>query len=286
MASFAKYLEFNGPAFVWGILVFLLSVAAPATAGMNPASLNFPRVTTVFGGTYDNGSYSAMCVACHTRSPSANPAATSLDNGSHFTFGGSGLATEPSKYSAEKLTVWLTTGGLSKYGLPGGNVNNVGVTGEMICESCHSMKYNTGKGKLLALDNAATDPSALCEGCHARTGPGHHPLTGEASSIYGRLISNVDNLFVRNPPTPESEATYPASDGVNCRSCHKPHDAQTKTGARILKRGYKTFSNPGDPVNGLGATGLERQFDIGPTGTPRLVTDYTPLCDACHKETQ
>ncbi len=279
MRPFANSPGGTGAILLRTVFVFLFVFrAAPASGGMNPATLNFPRVTTVLGGgAYDNGNYSAMCVACHTRSPSANPAVTTLDNGSHFIFGGAGLSTDSSKYSLELLTVW-PSGGRSKYGRPGANTNNVGTAGEMICESCHSMKYNAGKGKLLVLDNATSDPSALCEGCHSRTGPWHHVMTGEMSSLDGQPLSTLESLFVRASPVAQSEATYPAANAINCRSCHKPHDAQTRAGARILKRGYR--DTDGGPVSGTGVTGLERSVD---NGGNRVVTDFEPLCNGCHK---
>ncbi len=277
MTSFAKLPGFAEASVLLAVVGILVFRGVPASAGMNAATLNFPRVTTVFGGTYDNGAYSAMCVACHGRSPSGNPAATALDNGSHFVFGGSAVATDPSKYSIEKLTVWPTNG-YSKYGRPGSSVNAVGESGEMICESCHSMKRNAGKGKVLAADNSTTDPSALCEGCHARTGPGHHIMTGETSSVTGLALSTLESLSVRATPVVQSEATYPAANAVNCRSCHKPHDAQTQAGARILKRGFR--DTDGGAVTGAGVTGLERTVD---NGGNRVVTDFEPLCNGCHK---
>jgi len=267
------------------LLLALIASATGATAGMNPVSLGLPRVTTVFGGTYDNNSYSAVCVACHTRNPSARtPDAAGL--GSHFIFGGTGLLT--GNTGVEKLTAWVT-GGLSKYGKTGDNVNVVGTTGEMICESCHNMLRNNGRSKVLASDNEATDPSALCEGCHARTGAGHHILTPspptypETSTLHAGTLSSADSYYVRNIPLAGSEVTYPPipANAINCRSCHKPHDAQTQAGARILKRGYRTGDNAA--VQGDGVTGMERTTEnsINP-GTP-IVKDFEPLCNACHK---
>lgn len=268
----------------WTITVALalIIVAGVATAGMNPARSGLPRVTTVFGGSYDNNNYSAVCVVCHTRNPSARTSDTT-GLGSHFIFGGAGLLT--GNTGAEKLTAWSGTGGsggLSRYGKTGDNVNVTGVTGEMICESCHNMLRNTGVNKLLANDNETTDPSALCEGCHARTGPGHHLMTGETGTIPPvHALSTADDIFVRNSPLAGSEVTYPASNAINCRSCHKPHDAQTQAGARILKRGYRTGDNAA--VQGDGVTGMERTTEnsINP-GTP-IVKDFEPLCNACHK---
>ena len=232
---------------------------------------------TVFGGTFDNNNYSAVCVACHTRNPSARTA-DPAGFGSHFIYGGAALLT--GNKGLEKLTPWIA-GGSSRYGRTGDNVNLVGAVGEMICESCHNMRLNSGPNKLLVNDNETTDPSALCEGCHARTGPGHHIMTGEASAFHPGVLSTADDFFVRNPPLAGSEAMYPVPDGVTCRSCHKAHDAQTQTGARILKRGYRT--GDGFAVQGDGVNGMERTTEnsVNP-GTP-IVKDFEPLCNACHK---
>lgn len=268
----------------WTVAIGLIIVAGAATAGINPANPSLPRVTTVFGGSYDNNSYSAVCVACHTRNASARTL-NAAGLGSHFIFGGAGLLT--GNTGVERLTVWDgpgESGGLSRYGKTGDNVNVTGVAGEMICESCHNMLRNTGVNKLLANDNETTDPSALCEGCHARTGPGHHLMTGETGTIPPiHALSTADDISVRNPPLAGSGVTYPPSpaNAINCRSCHKPHDAQTQTGARILKRGYRTTDNAA--VQGDGVNGMERTTEnsINP-GTP-IVKDFEPLCNACHK---
>ena len=262
----------------WTVTVALIIVAGVATAGINPANPLLPTVTTVFGGSYDNNNYSAVCVVCHTRNPGARTPDTA-GLGSHFIYGGAGLLT--GNKGLENTMVW-PTGGFSRYGKTGDNVNVVGTTGEMICESCHNLLRNNGPNKLLANDNEATDPSALCEGCHARTGPGHHLMTGETGTIPPiHALSTADDIFVRNPPLAGSEATYPGPNLVNCRSCHKPHDAQTQTGARILKRGYRTGDNAA--VQGDGVNGMERTTEnsINP-GTP-IVKDFEPLCNACHK---
>jgi cytochrome c553 len=259
------------------VLLFGLASAPFAFAGINPANPGFPTVTTVFGNSYDNNFYSAVCVVCHTRNPSSRTPDTA-GLGSHFIYGGAGLLT--GNTGNEKLTAWAS-GGVSRYGKTGDNVNVAGVAGELICESCHNMLRNTGRNKLLANDNEATDPSALCEGCHAKTGAGHHLLTGEPSTLHPGNLSNADSYFVRNPPLAGSEVTYPGANAVNCRSCHKPHDAQTQTGARILKRGSRTTDNAA--VQGDGVNGMERTTEntINP-GTP-IVKDFEPLCNACHK---
>lgn len=282
----------------WTVALVLIAAAGAAMAGINPANPSLPTVTTVFGGSrsYDNNNYSAVCVACHTRNPSArttDPAGV----GSHFIYGGTGLTTDNT--GLEKVTEWPitvpgpgVTGGLSRYGRTGDNVNVVGTTGEMICESCHNLLKNSGINKLLAADNEVVDPSALCEGCHGRTGTGHHIMTPypptypETSTLHEGTLSTADSYFVRNPPLAGSEVTYPVSPAfpsskINCRSCHKPHDAQTQAGARILKRGYRTTDNAA--VQGDGVTGMERTRENTINPGTQILKDEGPLCNACHK---
>jgi hypothetical protein len=263
----------------WTVPLLLAAAAGVAAAAMNPANPGFPVVTTVFDRIYDNNNYSALCVACHTRNPGARTSG-GVGIGSHFIFGGAALATPGGKFTLEKLTPW-TTGAMSRYGRPGDNVSGVGVAGELICESCHIVLINTGPMKLVVNDNETTDPSPLCEGCHAKTGTGHHILTGEATTVDGTPLHNADSATVRNPPLPNSQVTYPGPNAVNCRSCHRPHDAVTQAGARILKPGAHAGDNTA--VSGDGVNGMERTTEnsINP-GTP-IVKDYEPLCNACHK---
>lgn len=257
-------------------LIAALAAAGPAAGGMNPGLPGFPRVD-LFGTTYDNNHYSSICVKCHQRNPSGTTP-DAAGGGSHFVYGGTGLGTGNTGW--EKLDAWNGTGGLSRYGRTGDNVSVTGTAGELICESCHSLRRNTGRGKIVVQDNGTTDPSALCEGCHGETSGVHHAMTGDTVSLYGRALSTSDSLFVRSVPLVNSEVTYPGANALNCRSCHKPHDAQTQTGARILKRGQE---EGGGAVQGAGATGIERQADIDNTGASHLVTDFSALCNSCHR---
>jgi hypothetical protein len=273
----------------WTVTFAMIIVAGAATAGINPANPGLPPVTTVFGGSYDNNNYSSVCVVCHTRNPSARTADTA-GLGSHFIYGGTGLLT--GNTGVEKLTAWPVItcdngvsscgAGMSKYGKTGDTVNVTGVTGEMICESCHNLLRNTGVNKILAVDNEAIDPSVLCEGCHVRTGPGHHIMTSESTTIPPiHTLSTADSYYVRNTPLAGSEVTYPAANTINCRSCHKAHDAQTQAGARILKRGYRTGDNAA--VQGDGVNGMERTTENSINPGTKILKDEVPLCNACHK---
>src|SRR5512145_351762 len=119
---------------------------------MNPANPGLPR-TSISGTWYDNNQYSAVCVKCHQR----NPSGYTQDNvglGSHFVFGGPSLRTANTAW--EKIDAW-PSGALSRYGAVNDNVSVVGVPGELICESCHSLRTNSGRAKLVVNDNVTTD---------------------------------------------------------------------------------------------------------------------------------
>lgn len=268
-------------AFLAPLLAFLLALLLPLSspAGIG-GSLGFPDVTTVYdGAVYPKNGYSALCVACHTRNPATRDSVPGTDyHGSHFVFGGATLATGNLPW--QKLDAWPGTGGLSRYGGLA-NLSQTGTAGELICESCHSLRANTGKNKLLVTDNATTDPSPLCEGCHGRTGAGHHVLTGDLSSTHAGVMNNTDSPFVRNPVLVGSEVTYSGTNGVNCRSCHVAHNGWTKAGARVLKRGYR--STDGSGVNGVAVSGVERASENPVTPGQSVVTDQEPLCNGCHK---
>ena len=82
-----------------------------------------------------------------------------------------------------------------------------------------------------------------------------------------------------------SEVYYPAANRLPCLSCHgNGHTGFPGTGARILRRGYsRSLTAPGTGVAGVDNTSIDRQYDIDPAGVSRLITNFTPLCDACHK---
>jgi hypothetical protein len=110
-------------------------------------------------------------------------------------------------------------------------------------------------------------------------------------------------------PVPESHATYPAANGLNCISCHTAHAAAEQTGARVLKPGYSTgagvyagkavnliYANnlpvPGDVMGNIKTwntvdlvPGIARQSDVTALfgAQYRLVINQDPLCEACHR---
>lgn len=286
------------------MLVALLPVVG--SAGMDPSNLGLPPVDNVYGlsGPVSQNGASAMCVACHTVVPV-------VGKGSHFVHQYTGGATRNTNNQAatERLNPWSDSGARSKYGNFGLPVTSVtGVNGELICESCHNLSTNVPGGNNLVessfpSDARPTQPSTLtgttttlCEGCHvAASLPGHHPMTGDATSD-GSILSTAGTPFTRPytdnndiPSGSSSEVIYPAADSVNCLSCHgNGHSGWNGTGARILRRGWAGATSvapaaPGAAVAGTAASGGERQFDKDPTGTNRLITNWQPLCDACHR---
>ena len=132
--------------------------------------------------------------------------------------------------------------------------------------------------------------------------PNHHPMTGEITSN-GTPLSTGDGPFTRgyvdnalqpdgtlyNMPTGStSEGFYPAPNRVVCLSCHaNGHSGRSGTGARLLRKGWAGAASgtpaPQTAVVGVAVTGVDRQYDKDQSGTNRLITNWQPLCDACHK---
>ncbi|PLX43720.1 MAG: hypothetical protein C0609_07555 [Deltaproteobacteria bacterium] len=278
-------------------------------------------ISTAYGIPLANNEASTMCVDCHTVEPVNNGGS----NGSHFVVhnagGAEGFRTTNNS-ALEYLGVWSSSGGSSKYASPAppdvGTLSVTGQTGEMICESCHNLLTNIAGGNNL-LAEYATEPSVLCEGCHAGEAdgtPNHHPLTGDlvgtdndVSGDHPLNITHITHLYAT--PVAGSEVAYPV-DGVetdlNCFACHKVHGGGKGTGARILRRGYSATSTfSGSPVNlvyydfnpqgtdyagtikewdtGTNFPGVDRQSDVeNDWGTSaRLVINQDPLCESCHR---
>ncbi|MHB8765126.1 MAG: hypothetical protein ACYDA8_12445 [Deferrisomatales bacterium] len=307
-------------ALLWGL--------APqgAAAGVNPADPGLPRALTPWGASLDGRNFSSLCVGCHTENPSARtsaPAAMAVGDtevmyrGSHFMrnrLDGVDRFTDPARAAPvasggwEKVTAWATAG-LSKYGVVATGQSVTGSAGELICESCHNLRMNGGRRLLLDVWSITSGEATLCSGCHAEiSGATHHPLGA---------VNNADRAGVRNPPTDaaggylktDGVRYYPPPHTVSCVSCHKPHDAWTATGARVLRRGasrvatlvgllerplnvvyYDNIPIAGGlrgqvitrkPAAVGAATGVHRNADMD--DGKRLVINADPLCDACHK---
>lgn len=292
------------------LVVALLGAAAgagivwPAQAAMNPSAPGLPAVDNVYGQSgIPNNQVSAMCVACHSAVPL--PGRTSHFV-AHFNAasGGNRTTTAAGKSTKERTAPWTGSGLSSKYGNFTTWVSDNTVTGEMICESCHNIVRNVAGGNNLLESSLLGNPrpsqpttltsptTTLCEGCHVTaTLSGKHPMTGDTLSD-GTALSTADTAFTRGYVSPDTEmggagsgVRYPAANALPCLSCHgNGHAGYSGTGARLVRKGYsREPGKTGSGVSGTDNTGIDRQYDRDPTGTNRLITNFTPLCDACHK---
>lgn len=293
----------RAPVWRFALPIWILTgLTSPSFAGLNPASPGLPVVDNVYGLNGVPGTaVSATCVSCHTLVPLPG-------RSSHFVRRNSGTTIQSTK---ERLNAWTGSGGKSKFGNFSATPASVtDAAGEMICESCHNIKSNVVGGNNLleysfptdgrpAQPNTLTSVSTtLCEGCHVSdTLPGHHPMTGDLTSL-GGVLSNADpasaftRVFVDNTnPLPygvgsTSEVIYPGANRMTCITCHgNGHTGWAGTGATILRRGWAGAASispvgPGSAVVGVDTSGLDRQSDFTPN---RLITNWQPLCDACHK---
>jgi hypothetical protein len=236
------------------VLIITIAMAMPAHAGLNPASPGLPNAKYPDGTIVPNNQFSAMCVDCHSRNPIP-------DSGSHFvtvspvasgtqktrTGGGWGLPMINSQKGPRmdgsflRINRWFPDqypGGYSKYGEsanrrsytygPDGNatglVDNVVAnyaTREIICESCHNLRYNVpGGNNLLAKANPWTvgamstgRPPTICVGCHgymyaehpenAAVGAGHSTkyfFSYNLNEITGRPRGNNQIHFIGGQP--------------------------------------------------------------------------------------
>lgn len=241
--------------------------------------------------------YSQMCMNCHTDNPSAYTLDSSAYNAngsaSHFvgdvtaeawtrTTGMTGGGTTGAiRWAGDQSTAgWAGSGLASKFGA---------ANTDMICESCHRLAegniisgdnasngvapYETGTSMLVEVAGAAimtdtadgtvevadyTDAEYLCTGCHL-VPSGTHPLADADNGVY--------------PDTgwagPEGQS-YPAT-GLNCESCHSPHDANTSSGSYILDGAVENAVDKSDTF-GNNTDGMAVEPGI----------DYTTFCAVCH----
>jgi predicted CXXCH cytochrome family protein len=243
-----------------------------------------------------NTNYSAMCVACHTVNPSTYTTTT--------TYTASGLASHWVGTNADVFTTSRTTWTTGAAGDPiryagtgvslaGGAIATVNWAGsglpskfgaaadDLICESCHRLKAGniiSGDGATRMLVEvsgsaaatitvhtppvATTDYSTtpyLCTGCHL-VPTGTHPLNGANTAKFAL-------------PASPAGLSYVAATGLNCESCHSPHDADTITGSYILDGGSDTGT-------GTATTTAAEMSTLTTFVEPTV--DYTGFCARCH----
>ena len=275
--------------------------------GLNPDSPGLPAVDNVYGrnGIAGNGA-SAMCLSCHSATPIPGETAHFV---AHFSAkDGANRTTTPANIPLKERTgAWTGSGASSKYGNFLTWTSDNTTRGELICESCHNLLRNVAGGNNLLESSLPSNPrpgqpndlnsatTTICEGCHVTgTLPGHHPMTGDGVTG-GGVLSTVDTVSVRGYVSSGTEmggagsgVFYPAAAALPCLSCHgNGHAGYAGTGARILRRGYSrdsvTVGAYGTGVAGADNTGIDRQYDIDSAGVNRLIRNFAPLCDACHK---
>ena len=310
--GYGRKLRLDGPGMMSlrhvGIIVLLACglCSMHAFAGLNPASPGLPAVDNIYGRNgIPNNNASSMCIACHRMVPVA---AMTTHFVSHYSSNDSAnrTTTTDGKNNKERTAAWTGSGRSSKYARDiGTNPSSDNTqTGELICESCHNLVRNVVGGNNLLESSLPADPrpiqpntltsatTTLCEGCHvSATIPGHHPMTNDTTSD-GSSLSTSDSIFTRGYTSPNAElggigsdVRFPSANTLPCISCHgNGHGGYTGSGARILRRGYNRDPNhTGQGVTGIDSSGIDRQYDIDQTGGNRLITNYSPLCDACHK---
>lgn len=166
-----------------------------------------------------------------------------------------------------------------------------GELGHVVCESCHELESDKnvpGTALLLAQYSEGgtgpdDDPSGLCEGCHGHSPGGGgtpHPMTGDIVSRTG-LPLDTGSQYIR-PAGPEGNATFSGVDGIgmNCDSCHQPHDADTEGGTYIYESGEgvpdeKVHDVTGVPLPDGNIPTNYRGFDVEDL-------QDAPFCDSCH----
>jgi predicted CXXCH cytochrome family protein len=221
---------------------------------------------------------SQTCMDCHTNNPSTyTPANTYTANGTATHFVGAAeaetwnngrtteiapgtiryAATATSAAGTANATNWAASTLPSYFGATADTI---------ICESCHRLaagNVRTGDGAtglLVEVSGSAINGGAvgayaygtnpyLCSGCHLVPG-GTHPLAGASQAAYAIGGAAQGESYM--------------GTGLNCESCHSPHDAATSSGSYILD---------GTTV---GAYGAGSGMEVEPT------IDYTTFCAVCH----
>jgi hypothetical protein len=198
-----------------------------------------------------------LCERCH---PAGNP--TCGTDPEHLATHFIGDPTLESTYQDSepplRVESWPGSGLSSAYGEGGKAV---------VCLSCHSFSAHslvsgddgTFRHLLARSGNGQEweeggEPAYLCTGCH-----GNRPVTGVAEKGHTHPLMDADVASLgREPTAPLSET---ASGRMNCESCHRVHNASTKSGRYILEvvRGANT-----DPL----------------AIHPKI--DFTVLCHGCH----
>jgi predicted CXXCH cytochrome family protein len=162
-----------------------------------------------------------------------------------------------------------------------------GASGHVVCESCHELEADKnvpGTAALLAQYNDGgtgeyDDPSGLCEGCHGHSPGGggtSHPMTGDLVTRTGKELA-TDSSHTRRDI--QGNVTYPADNGLNCDTCHQPHDADTDGGTYIFDS--DPHSDPQYDVTSEGQLG-DDHVPTNLRGGDVIGKKHSQFCTSCH----
>ncbi len=218
---------------------------------------------TSFPGLAGVATDSVMCVDCHGFNPSLftriGAAATSgidyAGNGSHYLGTMNNVTYAWGEGTGARDSVTPAAGpGSAQYG------SDSGASMELICTSCHlirtvttftpSASDNTGDnegstedaiGLLLSpagnnITDAATANDFLCTACHGSTpgGGGTHPVQPTVAAAMSGTVGNNASA-AGNGVSHIGNNTGISTGGINCESCHRPHNANTAASTLILE---------------------------------------------------
>jgi len=224
-----------------------------------------------------------MCVDCHGFNPSyftnvggtATSTLGNAGNASHY-LGSIGTANYKWLYG-DGTAVTPASGGTAVYAADGSG------NGELICTSCHTVK-TVSNGATSSSDNDVDNENStetsirllltpsgnrtvddtatadfLCSACHGATpgGGGTHPLSnisgmGDMSTTIGYRAGDANNGITYA----NADNTTSATGQIQCESCHRPHNASTNSGTKILEH----------------------------TGAQTAYVNSEPMCNLCHSK--
>ena len=289
-------------AFNWGTYAF--GTAGPAysfatggvmTCGTCHGGSGAHNIPGAFPGLTSVNSCSDMCVDCHTTNPSTYTATTGIATQSTtVTTQASHFVGTLSTAGYVRTAVWGSTGLASKY---------CTTNTQIICESCHTLKINTGtlpgptssnstavgtavranvrlllerNGNLNSVYNTSiTGTNAdMCTGCHGGSPTGG---TAQAGTATHPTISMGMTVAATAPIQAKIVAGTVSLNGanmVNCESCHRPHDAAAGSGALILEAAGTASTKTAGP----GAVAFDRATGNGGAN----YTEEATFCNYCH----
>lgn len=248
-----------------------------------------------------------ICVDCHTSNPSVyttfgGTGTTGTDLASHFVgnvtlatgsvgFPTNGFGTTDLVFSAQKTNAWPNNA-LSVYGSPDTAKSNKGI---VVCTSCHAIGNTCGTSSTTASvtrtgdatgtymmiapsgnpinafgtavnrgDTVDTSPNYLCTGCHGENAFAKNTALELAGTTHPLLAVTATTTV----PVGTFGGTLTTGNHINCESCHRAHDASTKSGSYILEKN----------------TGADTVI-VGSNTVPTMVEPahaHNKFCSSCH----